>query len=170
MKKPEDVKHILEVIVDVAVDFLAKEIGITVDDRVQKAQCSSCFALKNYTALMSLSGCFSMNVTFSFDTDLIEQIYRVYCHELDIDDAERLEHIDETASDVINIVVGNSTEQLAADGTMVNISVPIVINEADSLSIRDVEFLTTTLSTSLGEMMITAMPNTCDRGATKERK
>jgi CheY-specific phosphatase CheX len=164
MKKPEDIEHILEVIVDIASDFLDKQIDVKVDKKAQKAECSSYFQLKPYTALMSISGSFSMNITFSFDTSLIEQIYRVYCHELEIEDHERLEHIDETASDMINIVIGNSTEQLAFDGTVVRISVPIVLNEAKSLSIKDVRFLTTTLFTSFGEMMITAMPNTGDFG------
>ncbi|NQZ07640.1 MAG: chemotaxis protein CheX [Algicola sp.] len=162
MKKPEDIEHILEVIVDIASEFLQSEIGITVEKTNQKAECSSYFRLKPYTALMSISGSFSMNVTFSFDTSLIEQVYKVYCHELEIEDDERLAHIDETASDMINIVIGNSTSKLAHDGTVVQISVPIVINEASSISIRDVKFLTTTLFTGFGDMMITAMPNTCD--------
>lgn len=165
MKRPEDIKHILEVVVEVARGFLHEEIGIEVIKTEQKAECSSCFVLKPYTALMSISGSFSMNIAFSFDSKLIEQVYRVYCHELDFDDSERLEHIDETAADMINIVVGNSTEQLANDGTLVKISVPIVINEASSLSIQDVQFLTTTLFTHVGDMMITAMPNTMDYGA-----
>ncbi len=170
MKKPEDIEHILEVIVDIASDFLKNEIGVEVQKTNQKSECSSYFRLKPYTALMSISGSFSMNVTFSFDTALIEQVYRVYCHELEIEDNERLEHIDETASDMINIVIGNSTSKLAHDGTVVQISVPIVINEASSLSIRDVNFLTTTLYTEFGDMMITAMPNSCDYGEEGERE
>lgn len=168
MRRPEDIKHILEVVVDVARGFLHEQIGIDVLRTEQKAECSSYFRLKPYTALMSISGSFSMNITFSFDGALIEQIYRVYCHELEIEDDERLEHIDETAADMINIVIGNSTERLAHDGTVVKISVPIVINEANSLSIQDVQFLTTTLCTHSGDMMITAMPNTMDYGTKGE--
>lgn len=159
MKKPDDIKRILEVIVDLACEFLNNEIGIVVERTSLESPNRQGFGLKPYTTLMSISGCFSINITFSFDSQLIKQIYQVYCRELDIDDSDRLEYIDETAADMINIVIGNSTAQLAQDGTTMIISVPVVINEANPLVIPDFGILTTSVFTAYGDMMITAMPN-----------
>ena len=162
MSKPEEIKHILDVIAKVATQFLQDEIGVTIDEQQQRVVYSEQLKLKPFTVMMSISGCFSLDIFFSFDERLIEQVYKIYCRELDLDEAEHLEHIDETASDMINIVIGNSTHLLAEDGTMVNISVPIVIKQSKSMSDINVKVLTTDLFSHFGDMMITAMPNRLD--------
>ena len=159
MSQPEEIKHILDVIVKVAKQFLHDEIDVVTRDEQQFIQSSPDFSLKPFSVMMSVSGCFSLNILFSFDERLIEQVYKVYCSELDLDESEHLEHIDETASDMINIVIGNSTQSLAEDGTTVNISVPIVIKDANLMPEKEVQVLISTLFTNYGDMMITAMPN-----------
>ncbi len=162
MKKPEDVKHILEVIVAVAESFLDNEIGIKVKKEAAYVLCSSQFEFKPVTALMSISGCFRLTITFSFDKTLIAQIFQVYAQGLSFEDNDLALHIDETAEDMINIVIGNSTAELAEGGTTVHISVPIVIHEADGNAIGAMELLTATLFTEFGDMMITAIPADSD--------
>jgi CheY-specific phosphatase CheX len=162
MKDPEDAKKILDVIVTGADDFLKSEIGVLVNSHSQHDEVVGRFYLKPLTALMSISGEFKLNITFSFDTDLIEQIFKVYCSEIDIGEDEKLQYIDETASDMINIVIGNSTGLLSAGGTIVDISVPYVINEDESFSVPEIKFVATTLYTDFGDMMITAILNTSD--------
>ena len=100
---------------------------------------------------MEISGCFSFNIVFGFDESLIDKVYQVYCRELDLDDDDRIENINETASDVINIVVGNSTHLLAEDGTTVIISVPVIISEYCPLSMADVKVLSDVLHTNFGK-------------------
>lgn len=158
MKNAHDIKHILEVIVNVSESFLASEIGIRVDRSELAITCGSQFHFKPVTALMSISGCFRMNITFSFDQKLIAQIFAVYSEGLSFDDNDLALHIDETAADMINIVIGNSTAELGEGGTTVHISVPIVIHEANAGPIGTMELLSATLFTEFGDMMITGLP------------
>lgn len=158
MAQPDDIKHIVEVITKVAEQYLLDEIGIHTDKHDTYVCQRHELELKPFTVMMEISGCFNLNIVFSFDERLIDKVYQVYCRELNLNDDERLEHIDETASDMINIVIGNSTHLLAEDGTIVIISVPIIISESNGLSMIDVKILSATLYTDFGNMMITAMP------------
>ncbi|MFT5162945.1 MAG: CheY-specific phosphatase CheX [Alteromonadaceae bacterium] len=158
MKKPDGIKHILEVIVNIAESFLERESGIPVEKNASYVLCSSRFDFKPVTALMSISGCFRMTITFSFDKALITKIFEVYSQGLSFEDNDLALHIEETAADMINIVIGNATAKLAEGGTTVQISAPIVIHEANAKPLESVALLTATLFTHFGEMMITAIP------------
>lgn len=159
MAQPNDIKHIVEVITKVAEQYLLDEIGIHTTEHDTHVCHRKTLELKPFAVMMKISGCFDLNIVFSFDERLIDKVYQVYCRELDLNDDERLEHIDETASDMINIVIGNSTHLLAENGTTVIISVPIIINNTYGLSMIDVKVLSATLYTDFGNMMITAMPS-----------
>ena len=78
--------------------------------------------LKHVTALLNVGGNINMYVGVSFDEPLIEKVFDAYCEDLEIEEDERDEYIEETAGDVINIVVGNSTADLADSGMVINLS------------------------------------------------
>lgn len=159
MAQPDDIKHIIAVITKVARHYLLDEIGIQTLDYHTNVYRRQELELKPFTVMMEISGCFSFDIVFSFDERLIDKVYQVYCRDLDLNDDERIEHINETASDMINIVIGNSTHLLAEDGTTVIISVPLIISESSQLSMMDVKVLSANLDTDFGSMMITAMPS-----------
>lgn len=157
MKDTVEADHILQAITRVACQFLDSDMALSISCNPPAIQLCNQVTLKPVTVMMNISGCFSLDVTFSFDSSLIEQLFNVYCHELVIDDSERAAYIGETACDVINIVIGNSTELLAEDGTIVNISVPKVLVDVDSLIMTEQSMQQAVVATDHGDLMIIAM-------------
>jgi hypothetical protein len=93
-------------------------------------------------------------VLFSYEKTLMDKIFEAYTKELDILADERLEYIEETAGDVVNIIVGNSIAE-CHDGTAIPLSTPIVISSAESIAkSRNVRFFVNDLDTVYGNMRI----------------
>lgn len=112
------------------------------------------------TTLLTVGGDININVIFSYERKLMEKIFETYTEDLNLLPEERLEYIEETAGEVINIVMGNSTVDFRESKT-VNLSPPIVISEAKSIAkSKSSEFFVNHLRTIHGTLTIVCVaPN-----------
>ncbi|KUG28493.1 hypothetical protein ASZ90_001640 [hydrocarbon metagenome] len=150
-----DISRILHALTVRTVGFLGEELGIAVTaqalhlDDVQKLD------LKHLTAIMSATDNMKLYLAYSFDEPLILKAFEVYCQDLDIAADERDTYVEETAGDIINIIVGNALADLSAQGRVIGLSPPIVISEAKSvMRHRGAKFASASLATPFGGLNI----------------
>jgi CheY-specific phosphatase CheX len=135
--------------------FFREELAISVKGVGYQADDVHKLDLKPLTAIMSATGSLKLYLAYSFDTELIEAAFAAYAADLDIADDEREDAIQETAGDIINIIVGNALADLAASGPAVTLSPPIILTEAKSvMRHRGARFVTAGLDTPQGQCCI----------------
>jgi len=145
----------MRVLAERTASFLAGESGVSVTGTRFGSGVIHRLTLNHMTALLNVGGNINMYVGVSFERPLIEKIFEGYSEELDIAEDERDDYIEETAGDVINIVVGNATADFADSGALINLSPPVVLKEARSITRKkDVVFHQAELSTDFGSMMV----------------
>ncbi len=150
-----DVSHFLQALHHRTVVFLRDELGIEVTRHSQHLDDVQKLDLKHLTSIMSATGGIKLYLAYSFDEALIVKAFEAYCRDLDIAEDERGTYVEETAGDIINIIVGNALADLEAQGRAIGLSPPIVITEAKSiLRHRGVKFASANLETPHGGLNI----------------
>lgn len=152
--RPFDVGFLMDAIMERALVFFRDDLYIDAHighhDRVEEVQK---IELRFLTSLLVLEGRSKLYVAFSFQRPLIEQAFRVYSEDIEVAEGEREGYMEETAGDMINIIVGNATARLPSDDTTITISPPIVITEAKSIfRHKDARFHAASLDTDYGKM------------------
>ncbi len=135
--------------------FLAEEASINVADvryvltDVQKLQ------LKELTSIITVEDEAKMILAFSYDRALINEIFAKYSQGIEIDESETDQYIEETAGDMINIILGNVLAEFQQNDRAFAVSTPIIVNEAKSIArYKNGKFFTAELETSLGTMAV----------------
>ncbi|MBG0776769.1 MAG: chemotaxis protein CheX [Desulfovibrionaceae bacterium] len=150
-----DVTRIMQVLAERTTTFLAEESGVTVSGIEYEMNSIHRLELNHTTALLNVGGNINMYVGVSFEAPLIEKIFEGYAGDLDIAEDERDEGMEETAGDVVNIVVGNATADFADSGVLINLSPPVVLKEAKSITRKKaVNFYQAALTTDHGRMLV----------------
>lgn len=151
-------KFIMDVIVNRTITYLKEEVNVNLKGEGIGVADTKRLDLKQLTALMTIGGNVNMNIIFSFDEDLIETIFTVYTEEIDILPEERLESLEETAGDIINIIIGNATADLTTPGQVISISPPVVLPSAKSIiRYKNTKFHGRVLHTDHGDMSLLFM-------------
>jgi CheY-specific phosphatase CheX len=151
--KQFDVGFFLEAIIERARAFFKDELGIDVRMDRRNMEDIQKIELRFMTSLLVLEGSSKLFVAFSFEKPLIERAFQVYSEDIEVIEEEREGYVEETAGDVINIIVGNATSRLPAEGAALTISPPIVISEAKSIfRHKDAQFYAASLETDYGRM------------------
>ncbi|MFZ5812921.1 MAG: chemotaxis protein CheX [Thermodesulfobacteriota bacterium] len=152
---PVDVSRLLQALHRRTVGFLRDELGIPVTGQSQHLDDVQRLNLKHLTSIMSATGDTKLYLAYSFDESLIAKAFEAYSQDLDIPEDERAAYVEETAGDIINIIVGNALADLDAQGRAIGLSPPIVITEAKSiLRNRGARFASANLDTPHGGLNI----------------
>lgn len=150
-----NVNKIMDVLSERTAAFLSEEAGVEVMGKEYALFGIHRLELKHTTALLNVGGNINMYVGVSFDEPLIEKIFETYAEDLEIEDDERDEYIEETAGDLINVVVGNATADFAESGVIINLSPPVILTEAKRITRRkEVNFFQADLETGYGHMLV----------------
>lgn len=151
-----DISFLMKAVSERAVDFFLDELGIPLRHASHNSESVQEFKLRYLTSLLVLGGgSVKLYLAFSFDEPLIEHAFNIYADGIDVAEGERAGYVQETAGDIINIIVGNATAQFAARGPVITLSPPIVISEAKSICChKDTQFYTTSLEAESGKMDI----------------
>lgn len=148
-------EQMMKVITDRTSGFLKEETYINVESNEFVFDNNQPPVLKHLTALVSINSNINVYIAFSFDEPLIEQAFTAFTADIDIEPDEREEYIEETASEIINIVIGNATADFQDKKAVVSFSPPVVISNAKRLvHHKDAKFFTSNLHTNHGEMSI----------------
>jgi CheY-specific phosphatase CheX len=150
-----DISRFLQALSERSVSFLRDELEIAVTVQTQHLDDVQKLDLKHLTAIMSATDNMKLYLAYSFDEALIVKAFEAYCKDLDIAADERDTYMEETAGDIINIIVGNALADLSAQGRVIGLSPPIVITEAKSvMRHRGAKFATACLVTPHGGLNI----------------
>lgn len=148
-------RDIINHVVDVSMNFLAEETKIESKKSVSARKDLQKLQLRYMTSIMSVGGTLKMLLAFSFDKSLIEEVFRRYAQDIEIDESELALYIEETASEIINIVLGNAISKLNIKNHVISLSPPVVILEAKSIMrVKGSEFFTYILTTDFGVLEI----------------
>jgi CheY-specific phosphatase CheX len=150
-----DINRLLQALSVRTVSFLRDELEIEVTAQAQHLDDVQKLDLKHLTSIMSATDNMKLYLAYSFDEPLIVKAFEAYCKDLDVADDERETYMEETAGDIINIIVGNALADLSAQGRVIGLSPPIVITEAKSIMRhRGAKFASTSLTTPHGGLNI----------------
>lgn len=150
-----DINRLLKALSVRTVGFLREELDIEVTAQAQHLDDVQKLDLKHLTSIMSATDNMKLYLAYSFDEALIVKAFEAYCQDLDINEDERDTYVQETAGDIINIIVGNALADLSAQGRVIGLSPPIVITEAKSvMRHRGAKFATASLTTPHGGLNI----------------
>jgi hypothetical protein len=100
-----DVKKLMDIITDQTSQFFKEEINLDIGETRFFISDVNRLKLKHLTSLLSVGGDINMYLVFSFEKQLIDHIFDVYTEELDIEEDERDEYVEETAGDVMALVI-----------------------------------------------------------------
>ncbi|MFZ5354642.1 MAG: chemotaxis protein CheX [Bacillota bacterium] len=150
-----DARIFMEAIVKRTKSFLEEEGGITeLSDTIDFHESQS-LVLKSMTAILTVEDGTKTVLAFSFDRELIDRLFEQYSLGIEIPEDEREMYVEETAGDMINIVVGNALARFQKPGVAFKISTPLVINEVKSISrYKSTRFYRSQISTEAGSMTV----------------
>lgn len=91
------------------------------------------YRLRDFTAIVTLTGPAALHIAFSFDQGFMEKLFAAYAEGLDDDGEDPSLYYAEAAGDVINIVVGNATADIQVPGAALVLSPPIMIEGSNRI-------------------------------------
>jgi CheY-specific phosphatase CheX len=92
--------------------------------------------LRNVTAMVGVGSHAGLYIAYSYDDSLIRTMMRRYTAELTIAPEDEQLYIHETASDIVNVIIGNCTADLARRGDTISLSPPVLMVGARTIQIR----------------------------------
>ena len=134
MTDRELLHQLIESVTRRSVDYLRNEANLDVNQVKNILQGIKSLTLRDLTSLVSVGGQLGMYIAFSFDIKVIRRIFAMYTAGLDISEDMESAYIEETASDVVNMIIGNSLGDLPNNGQAISMTPPLVISEAKSVS------------------------------------
>ena len=147
--------QLVQAIGDRTIAYLREDLDIPVEGTTTNMGEVMRMQLRHLTSILAVEADIRMLIAFSLDQDLVERVFVVSTDGLEIADDEQEMMREETITELINIIVGNAMADLAAKGTTIPISPPIVINEAKSITRhKGATFYTMDLTTNIGMMSI----------------
>ncbi len=154
MSEQFSVEYFVKAVVEYAVAFFRRDLHIEVRDVTYNLENAKKLELRYLTSLLVLEGSFRLYLAFSFEKPLIEHAFKVYAEDIEVSEDEWNAYMEETAGDIINIVVGNATATLRG-GPVATLSPPVVISEARSIfRHKETQLCTVCLDTDFGKMDI----------------
>lgn len=149
----EHFRQIIEIVTDSCINYLDNEFGIEIISKKFYLQDVSKINLDYLSSIITMGGHISSLFAFSFEKQLIDKLYHLFTAELEIAPEEEDIYLEETACEIINIVIGNSTAQLEQPGSLLNMTAPFVIKEAKNLiNKKDSKFYHSVIATEVGNL------------------
>jgi CheY-specific phosphatase CheX len=139
-----EISLVMKVVEQRTLAFLRDEMGlepITTDRHLHEAKS---VVLRAMTAIVAVGSRAGLYIAYSYDLPLIRAMTKLYTAGLTIAADEEEVYIRETASDIVNVIVGNSTAELARRGEMITLSPPVLMVGAKTIQSRDGSTVATT--------------------------
>lgn len=128
-----DLAGVLRVVEQRTIAFLRDELKFIPDKIERCLRRDLSISLHATTAMVGVGSLDGLYIAFSYDDLLIRAVTRRFAAELTISDDEQVMYQQETASEIVNIIVGNCTAALAGRGQAISLSPPILIGGARTI-------------------------------------
>jgi len=106
--------------------FFRDELGLVPQSLRRHLHRDGHVQLREITAIVGVGSSEGVYIAFSYDEVLARAITKRYTAELSISPNEEDLYMHETASDVVNVIVGNCTTELAGRSETVTLSPPVL--------------------------------------------
>lgn len=127
--------QLLAHLTDRSSQFLHEILRCPIEDEPQESPLPNQLPLYDLTSVVTLGGSFNCTLAFSFEMGLLRQILAWYAAGLTLTAAEEPLYLEETAGDLLNNMVGNSTADVPLPaGERTLLSPPIILNGAATLT------------------------------------
>lgn len=155
IENSSDAKKFIEAVVKRTTSYLSDEAFINTLEIKYDLNTKKQFSLRNLTSIITIEDNLKITLAFSYDNSLIEKIFKEYSQDIEIEADEVQSYIEESAGDMLNIVLGNVLRQFQQSGKAFGISTPVIINDAKSIGkYKDTQFFAAELKTDFGMMSI----------------
>ena len=131
-----EIAAVLKVVEQRTVAFMRDELHLTVKEIARRLHHEETVTLRDMTAIVGVGSRAGLYIAYSYDDSLIRAMTKHYTAELTIAAAEESLYMRETASDVVNVIVGNCTAELARCGEVVTLSPPVLALGAQTIQGR----------------------------------
>ena len=121
-----EIAAVVEVVERRTVDFMRDELGLVAKDISHRLHHEQSVKLREMTAIVGVGSRTGLYIAYSYDASLIQAMTKRYTAELTISPEEEGLYMRETASEVVNVIVGNCTADLARKGGLVTLSPPVL--------------------------------------------
>lgn len=150
-----DNQSIVNFILKRAQNFLTEEVFLELVSTEITCDKTNMLNLKSITAIQGINSNIGLFIAMSFDEPIITKICDVMTEGLDIPEDERQLYVEETAGEILNIIVGNATSDFQIKGNAIKVSPPIIIKDAKNvIRHKDAYFYTANLQTDVGEISL----------------
>jgi CheY-specific phosphatase CheX len=131
-----EIAAVLEVVERRTISFLRDELGLVADKIERHLHHEESILLRAMTAIVGVGSLAGLYIAYSYDESLICAMTKRYTAELSIAPGEEALFMRETASDIVNVIVGNCTADLARSKDVVTLSPPVLLVGARTIQGR----------------------------------
>lgn len=138
--KVRDLDHeiaaVMEVVEQRTIAFLREELGLVASGIERRMHHEKSLVLRAVTAIVGVGTRAGLYIAYSYDDALIRAITKRHTAGLSFPPEQEELYVRETASDVVNLIVGNSTAALAKRGELITLSPPVLMAGARTIQGR----------------------------------
>lgn len=113
--------------------FLRDEMDISVREIMPGGGNINALALREITVIVGLTGPISLLVSLSFSAELIKALFERFTADIDVPADEHDLYITETASEIVNTVLGHCTSDLVKAGQKINMTPPVIVDHGKKI-------------------------------------
>ena len=144
-------KTVAAVLADRTKSHLAAQAGIAVSDMRVATDDVDQLKLRHATAVIGVGGSVGMLIAFSLSRPVVDALYERLTAGLDIKPDQEAEFRQAVVTEIANVIIGNCTEEFAAEGERVSLSPPVLLEDTKSIHrMKNARFGTVMMETPHG--------------------
>jgi CheY-specific phosphatase CheX len=131
-----EITAVVQVVEQRTISFFRDELGLAPSKADRRLLHEERVDLRAMTAIVAVGSRAGLYIAYSYDQSLIRAMTKKYTQGLSIAPEEEELYVGETASDIVNVIVGNCTADLAQRGETVTLSPPALMVGAHTIQGR----------------------------------
>ncbi|HEY1614347.1 MAG TPA: chemotaxis protein CheX [Rhizomicrobium sp.] len=132
----QEICTVLKIVEQRTVAFLRDELGMEAVGVDHQLLQDEAVILRAVTAIVGVGSRAGLYIAYSYDATLIRAMTKAYTAELSYAPEDEALYMRETASDIVNVIVGNCTAELAKRGELITLSPPVLMVGARTIQGR----------------------------------
>jgi len=129
-----EITAVVEVVVKRTITFMREQLDMRPQGVERHEGSPESLRLRDITAIVGVGSKAGLYVAFSYDDRLIRAMMKRYTADLAVAPDEEELYVQETAADIVNVIVGNCTADLSQRPEPVSLSPPVLMVGARTIS------------------------------------
>jgi CheY-specific phosphatase CheX len=128
-----EIATVIEVVEQRTIAFMKDQLGLAPTKTERRLIHDDCVVLRSMTAIVGVGSKAGLYIAYSYEDSLIRAMMKRYTEGLAVSPEEEELYIRDTASDVVNVIVGNCTADLARRKELITLSPPVLMDGARTI-------------------------------------